>query len=258
MTRRERLESKLERRLDWAESRKQKAVKHFAVAQRICNGIPFGQPILVGHHSEKHHRADMNRIDSNMHNGCESEKMASYHEQKADGLDRQLKTSIFSDDENAIEALQEKITNLEAEKNRMKALNSLIRKEIKTGLTDGWLTRINATEPEKIQLLHNVKYGNFNGTASPLYPAYSLTNLSGRIRQAKQRIEEIQRQNVRKEQAEESGGISIVGNGEYCTITFSEKPERDVLTALKSAGFHWSGGSWCGRKENIPEQLTAA
>jgi hypothetical protein len=37
-----------------------------AAAQHIADGIPMGQPILVGHHSEKRHRADMRRIDSGM------------------------------------------------------------------------------------------------------------------------------------------------------------------------------------------------
>lgn len=37
-----------------------------AAAKRIADGIPMGQPILVGHHSEKRHRADMRRIDNGM------------------------------------------------------------------------------------------------------------------------------------------------------------------------------------------------
>ena len=38
----------------------------FSRAHSIADGIPFGQPILVGHHSEKRHRADLARIDNNM------------------------------------------------------------------------------------------------------------------------------------------------------------------------------------------------
>ncbi|MFD9007759.1 DUF3560 domain-containing protein [Streptomyces sp. NPDC059552] len=37
-----------------------------AEARRIGSAILFGQPILVGHHSEKRHRAALDRIDSNM------------------------------------------------------------------------------------------------------------------------------------------------------------------------------------------------
>lgn len=34
----------------------------YAKAERVASGIPMGQPILVGHHSEKRHRRDLARI----------------------------------------------------------------------------------------------------------------------------------------------------------------------------------------------------
>lgn len=40
-------------------------------AQDIADGIPMGQPILVGHHSERRHRRDMARIDANMRKSIE-------------------------------------------------------------------------------------------------------------------------------------------------------------------------------------------
>ena len=36
--------------------------RHFAARERLKN-IPLGQPILVGHHSEKRHGRDLKRID---------------------------------------------------------------------------------------------------------------------------------------------------------------------------------------------------
>lgn len=56
MTRRERLERKLERRQQWAESRERKAES----ARRASDAVllpPGGEPIKIGHHSEKRHRA---------------------------------------------------------------------------------------------------------------------------------------------------------------------------------------------------------
>jgi hypothetical protein len=35
--------------------------RHFAARERL-ELIPLGQPILIGHHSEKHHRRDLKRI----------------------------------------------------------------------------------------------------------------------------------------------------------------------------------------------------
>ena len=81
MTRRERLEAKLEKREEWAEGRRADATRRFDTADKSVEMIPFGQPILVGHHSEKRHRAALKRHDNNMRAGCESLDMAKHHEQ---------------------------------------------------------------------------------------------------------------------------------------------------------------------------------
>jgi hypothetical protein len=122
MGRRERLEAKLEKRLDWADGREKKSSRHFKAADTIASGIPMGQPILVGHHSEKHHRRDVARIDSNMRNACESADMAQHHRGKAAGIEHQLDSSIFSDDHDAIEALEARIAELEAKRSGLQAL----------------------------------------------------------------------------------------------------------------------------------------
>ena len=58
MTRRERLERKAEKRHEWAVSRTGKASAEWEKGdlREEKSGIPFGQPILVGHHSEGMHR----------------------------------------------------------------------------------------------------------------------------------------------------------------------------------------------------------
>jgi len=57
MTRRERLERKLERRREWAEKAKTRADALSEQSHKMMSVIPMGQPILVGHHSEKRDRA---------------------------------------------------------------------------------------------------------------------------------------------------------------------------------------------------------
>lgn len=44
------------------------------MARALGDMIPFGQPILVGHHSEKRHRSHLNKIDTNMRKGVEAHK----------------------------------------------------------------------------------------------------------------------------------------------------------------------------------------
>ena len=65
MTRRERLEMKLEKRHEWAVKRNQKAEKCFEAAKKDAEAFYGGQPILVGHHSEGKARRLQEKIHSN-------------------------------------------------------------------------------------------------------------------------------------------------------------------------------------------------
>ncbi|MFC9260824.1 DUF3560 domain-containing protein [Streptomyces hydrogenans] len=56
----------------------------FARARQIGSGIPMGQPILVGHHSEGRHRRDIARIDSNMRKGFEQSGRAERYAERAE------------------------------------------------------------------------------------------------------------------------------------------------------------------------------
>ena len=47
----------------------------------------MGQPILVGHHSERRHRRDLDRIDSHMRKSIEEDKKADYFSNRAANLE---------------------------------------------------------------------------------------------------------------------------------------------------------------------------
>lgn len=53
-------------------------------AHAIMDGIPFGQPILVGHHSETHARRDAERIDNAIRSTVEETRKAAYYRSKAE------------------------------------------------------------------------------------------------------------------------------------------------------------------------------
>lgn len=249
MTRRERAIARLERRLEWAASRRAKADAAFNGVQQITSMIPLGQPILVGHHSERRARRDAERIDNGMRRGCESLDMAKHHESKAAGIERQLENTVFSDDPDAIEALKAKIAEGRADLERMKAGNKIIRKfkksipERKAELVASGL--FNEAQAEKL-----FTPDCFGGLG---FASYQLTNLGANIRRMEKRIAEIKTRNARAEKAEAAGGVIIEGSGDYVRVTFSEKPSREVLNALRTAGFHWGGGSWSGRRDSLPE-----
>jgi hypothetical protein len=128
MTYRERKERRLARRLEWAESRKKKADASFRAADAIASQIPLGQPILVGHHSERHARRDQERIRSGMDRGCENLKMSQHHGSIATEIERQLDKSIYSDDRDAADRLRERIAETERKAADHAAINRAWRK----------------------------------------------------------------------------------------------------------------------------------
>ena len=253
ITRRERMEKRLQKRIDWAESRKDKAAQRFADADRIAEAIPLGQPILVGHHSERHARSDQKRIQNGMAAGIENLNMAKHHENKAAGIEDALKRSIFSDDPDAIENLQAKADELDARRAQMKACNAAIRKHAKTGpdAQVAALVTLGLSAVAAAKLLQPDFCGRIG------FPSYVLTNNSSNARRCRERIKEVQRQTEQQAQAEEAGGVLISGTGDYVSIRFSEKPEYAIIQALKAAGFHWSGGQWNGYRARIPEGISS-
>jgi len=79
----ERIEAKRERagrRQEHLEVRAERltgeAARRFDAAHSTLDGIPMGQPILVGHHSEGRHRRDIARAENNMRKGVDAHKEA--------------------------------------------------------------------------------------------------------------------------------------------------------------------------------------
>lgn len=262
MTRRERLEHRAERRREWAAGRERKAERHFGAADQIAHAIPLGQPVLVGHHSEKHHRRDLARIDSNMAAGVESHKMAERHADRASGIERQLDRSIFDDDPDAIEQLEARIAKREAARERGKRINAAWRQAGKPDPLDpeAWEKFTAAVGPtDAARAADGLRYqrradvpGLFS-FAKPYDPAHDGAN----IRRDRERIEQIRRQQTRSQEAEAAGGVAIqrFPDANWCRVTFAEKPERAILDALRAADYGWGNGSWQGHLDRLPPEV---
>ena len=242
-TRRERLEAKIDKRAEWADKARARSAATYTASRTIADGIPLGQPILVGHHSEGRHRRDIARIDNNMRKACEASDLADHHAAKAEGLAAQLDNSIFSDDVGAVAALEARIAEREAEREKMKAINKAFKKGDRATL---------ATYGLDLDRLTAQVAGNYSWDKQP-YASYTLTNLGATIRRDKERLEQVKRQQARAEKAEAAGGVVVEGTGDYVRVTFAEKPSRDVLDQLRGAGFRWGGGSWTGRRDALPK-----
>lgn len=79
-TTRERKEARIARRMNWASKAKAAADSRFSAVGAIADTIPMGQPILVGHHSERRARRDADRIDRGMAAGVALTAKAGHHE----------------------------------------------------------------------------------------------------------------------------------------------------------------------------------
>ena len=75
-------------------------------AKERADHIPFGQPILIGHHSEKADRKNRARIENTFKKSFEASDKSKYYEEKSKSVGT---GGILSDDPEAITKLKEKI-----------------------------------------------------------------------------------------------------------------------------------------------------
>jgi len=241
MTRRERLERKVAQRQDWAAGRRDKAAERFAQADPYRGDVAFNtQP---GHIPERA------RVIRATEKGFEHAQMAAHHDSKAAGLADQLARSVFSDDDNAVEAMQARIAGHEAQRERMKLVNKLYKKGDAAGLAALGLdlARLKATLAAA---------GPYWGDRPHL--AYELANLGGRIAADRERLETVKARQARTAAAEAAPTGVVVEGDAWVRVTFAEKPSRETLDALKAAGFQWRGGSWIGERIKLPEIVKGA
>lgn len=203
-TYRERREARADRREDWADSRRRKAGEANARADQLSERFAMGQPILVGHHSEKGARRDQERMHGALRKTVEHHDMAKRHDEAADTIRRQLDTSIYRDDVDELERLEAKVEKLEAKRARIKAVNRWFQSNRKRhGFAKrfvGWGETATNREPfaalmkdaqTALELtaeeVADLSAGyDFQGSIG--YPSYALQNLGGTINRTKKRI----------------------------------------------------------------------
>jgi hypothetical protein len=87
----ERAEARADRFENYSESRANDAEQARAAVAAIADHIPLGQPILVGHHSERHARKDAEKIENGMRRAVKMWETSAYWEQRAAGAIRAAK-----------------------------------------------------------------------------------------------------------------------------------------------------------------------
>lgn len=79
----ERAEERAERYSEYAGNAAARSQAGYDAAHRISDGIPMGQPILVGHHSQRRAERDVARMHAGMQKGWDEAKKSAYFADRA-------------------------------------------------------------------------------------------------------------------------------------------------------------------------------
>lgn len=236
----ERKENRLEAYQSLAEKNAALSTSLYDHARKMSDCIPFGQPILVGHHSEKRDRNYRNKIHNTMGKSVEASNKAAYYKDRAETLLNN--TAISSDDPNAIDKLQEKLAGLEATQELYKSINKVIKKKLGEAEKVTLLVDLGLKEETAIKLLQPDFCGRIG------VPSYKLTNNNGNMKRVRDRITHLERLSKIQSSEEEINGVRLVVSTEdnRVQLFFPGIPAESVRKELKSNGFRWapSVGAW--------------
>lgn len=221
-----------------AEKAREQSESAFNRSRGAVEGIPMGQPILVGHHSERRHRNALKRSDNAMRAAIEADKKAAHYDRKADGVGR---AGISSDDPEAVAKLKRKLEGMELAQSQMKAANAAWRRQGKpkaNGDDEKWFALGERTSPEFAAQLRADMARDFIHRAPY---TYALSNNSANMKRVKDRIAQLASAPA---EAKESihDGIKIVHapDDNRIRIIFEGKPPAETRAILKKYGFRWS------------------
>lgn len=234
-------ESRIDSLRTRAENAETKSDDHFNAARAISDMIPFGQPILVGHHSEKGHRRDNDRIASNMDKAVESSKKADHLNQRATA--KENNTAISQDDPEAVVKLRAKLEGLEKYQEQMKQGNKIYRSK---KLTDEQKIEQLTGLGMSVDAASEVLKPDFDGRAG--FPHYMLSNNNATIKSVKKRIATMEAIDSLNFETVTINDIKIVDDKDDNRIKmyFPGIPSEIIRDRLKSGGFRWSrkNGAW--------------
>ena len=124
-------------------------------ANRILQIAP-GQPILVGHHSEKRHRRLIKKAQDDIRKSIEEDNKSNFYKERAENAENSK--VIYSDDPQAIIKLKEKLERLENERASIKA-----REHSTWELTNiGATIRETKKRIERLEKLENTEFKEIN------------------------------------------------------------------------------------------------
>lgn len=202
----EKQEARKQRLLKRAQKTAEEGAARIERGRKALSAIEFGQPILVGHYSEKGDRAYRNRATGNISKGIELSVKADRIQERADAVGT---GGISSDDPNAIEKLEKKLLDLQ--------------------------------EAHALMIERN-KEARSLGQQSP-YASFQLTNNSANIRRIQKRIKELEAKNTAMPVEPVIGSWWTMCEDieeNRVMFTFTAIPSEELRKTIKSWGFKWS------------------
>ncbi|MCS4309468.1 hypothetical protein M2404_003840 [Rheinheimera pacifica] len=184
----------------------------------LVSGIPMGQPILVGHHSEARHRRTLDKSWNAMGKSVQLSKHAEELASRAASVGT---AGIASDDPEALQKLKEKLASLQKSQDLMKKANALIRQGKTEQLPGLGLSKAN------IDALLTPQYGRVG------FASYQLTNNNAEINRLKKRIESLTRIHASEPMQYESEAFDLnVAEGRLRFKFHNGKPSEEARKIL--------------------------
>lgn len=215
-----------------ADKNRAQSTQQFEASRRAVDGIPMGQPILVGHHSEGRHRAVLARSDGAMRRSIEAQNTADYYARKAEGVGG----GISADDPEAITKLRAELVKLQQAQDVMKAANKAIRAHETPEARIAGLVKVGLTEAQAAEIIKP----DFAGRVG--FASYQLSNASANMRRIEQRIKVLEASQERTSTEAAGNGYTYRQDADENRIMFifEGKPDEATRCVLKANGFKWS------------------
>lgn len=243
-----------ERYEDAADKARAKSQGAYQSSRDQLSGIPLGQPILVGHHSEGRARRDMARANNAMRRSVDEQAKSEHYDRKADSVGR---GGVSSDDPEAVRKLKVKLASMEATQSHMKLVNKASRAHQKDPTKSLDKHKLSPKQEAQVRAF---KPGQYSWENKP-YESYMTTNNNANIRRVKQRIETLKAQAIAPVAADrEIGGVRLEEHTESNRVRlhFDGKPSAEIRKELKSNGFRWSPRAGAWQRQRSPNATATA
>jgi len=167
------------------------------------------------------------------------EELVAFRERALAAIKKKLRPElrpVMAGDDDAVERLEEKIRNAEADQERMKRVNRAHKAYLKDasgpwndGLSDVEQRIVRSYEPE------------YSWEPHP-FPPYALQNNNANIRRMQKRLDAIRQAKGTRATAVQGAlaRVEDVPADNRVRVYFPDKPSADVRARLKKAGFRWA------------------